>query len=455
MADAATRGANALSNSNFTLALSEYTRALIEAPTSPDYHIQRSIAFSRVKPPRHDLALKAAEYAVLCGQKRAKREKIQAGQQRRVVSLYNLGKYADAKFVLSTMERWRPADSKPAKMEGDMWNAKIDSKLQTLPEEQKVPIAKEYPDFVLPSADGLKTQLQAQLKADGSFKFPEDADASPLSAPQPSNGTSKEQTSSPSPVASVTKIRHEWYQNPQAVTLTLYAKGVAKDKAQIDIKADSVSISFPHPANPASTFDLSLDPLFALIDPSQSKATIMSTKVELILKKAAPGQKWHNLEGTEPLVKSENTTNSTSGADEAAKAAVLGYEPTSAEPEQAPSYPTSSRTGPKNWDKVANDLHAQSKSKQGKSNKSKSDSNKAEPSSDGEKSDEAMDVNDDDSDYGGDAVDGFFKKLYKGADDDTRRAMMKSFLESNGTALSTNWTDVGKGHVDEVKSKDD
>lgn len=36
----------------------------------------------------------------------------------------------------------------------------------------------------------------------------------------------------------------------------------------------------------------------------------------------------------------------------------------------------------------------------------------------------------------------FFKKLYADADDDTRRAMVKSYQESGGTALSTNWKDV-------------
>jgi len=42
----------------------------------------------------------------------------------------------------------------------------------------------------------------------------------------------------------------------------------------------------------------------------------------------------------------------------------------------------------------------------------------------------------------------FFMKLYKNADPDTKRAMMKSYQESNGTALSTNWEEVKKGPVE-------
>lgn len=40
-----------------------------------------------------------------------------------------------------------------------------------------------------------------------------------------------------------------------------------------------------------------------------------------------------------------------------------------------------------------------------------------------------------------------FRDIYAKANEDTRRAMMKSFVESNGTALSTNWSEVGKAPV--------
>ena len=55
----------------------------------------------------------------------------------------------------------------------------------------------------------------------------------------------------------------------------------------------------------------------------------------------------------------------------------------------------------------------------------------------------------DDPNAGGDAaVNKFFQEIYGNADENTKRAMMKSFVESGGTTLSTNWDEVGKGHVD-------
>ncbi len=54
----------------------------------------------------------------------------------------------------------------------------------------------------------------------------------------------------------------------------------------------------------------------------------------------------------------------------------------------------------------------------------------------------------DDPNVSGDStLNDFFQNLFSNADDDTKKAMMKSFQESGGTALSTNWEDVSKGPV--------
>lgn len=175
-----------------------------------------------------------------------------------------------------------------------------------------------------------------------------------------------------------------------------------------------MTVSFP--TIDSINYELSLDPLFAPIDVSKSSSQVLGTKVEVILQKTIPGQKWKSLEGTVPPQSSTNT-----GLIDGES--VNSTETSSNKP--MPAYPTSSRTGPKDWDKVAAEL-----------------TQKPKTNTEGEN--EAEDIEEE----GGDPVNAFFKKLYAGADPDTRRAMVKSYQESNGTALSTNWSDVSKGHVE-------
>ncbi|XP_053664288.1 protein SGT1 homolog [Anopheles marshallii] len=46
-----------------------------------------------------------------------------------------------------------------------------------------------------------------------------------------------------------------------------------------------------------------------------------------------------------------------------------------------------------------------------------------------------------------DDVSALFKKIFADANEDTQKAMMKSYYESNGTVLSTNWAEVGANQV--------
>ena len=60
-----------------------------------------------------------------------------------------------------------------------------------------------------------------------------------------------------------------------------------------------------------------------------------------------------------------------------------------------------------------------------------------------------------DPNVGGDStLNGFFQKIFADSDEDTKRAMMKSYQESGGTHLSTNWGEVEKAPVPVSPPKD-
>ncbi|KAJ5134410.1 hypothetical protein N7526_005775 [Penicillium atrosanguineum] len=376
------------------LAFEHFTRALIQHPRSPQYYIQRATACGRLKPehggPNSSLALHDSEIALVLAVERGKRELILAAQFRRAVSLFQLERYGDASYLFKLLEEKSAAtkntqdDSKEAKLQTAMkggkgnlyetqlpiWMMKADRKLKELPEgEAKANVSVvEYPKNVTRRVILRGPRLALLLP--------------------------------PTP-AVPEKVRHEWYQSQDSVVVTLYVKNVPKGKVETDLKDDSLSLQFPLPSG--SAYDFTLDPLYAPIDASTSKVSVMGTKIEITLQKKTPGQKWGSLEGSGESVKlTQRSAASTASA--------------------GPSYPTSSRHGTKDWDKVASNLTTKTTKKED----GKDDGNES-----------------DGSDVGGDAVDGFFKKLYKGADDDTRRAMMKSYIESNGTSLSTNWSEVG------------
>lgn len=378
--DQASKGEIALIAGSYQKAIECYTKALEQSPTAATYYIKRSTAYQRSA--KYQDALSDASQATLLAVKRAKRELIAQAQLRRGIALFHLERYGDADFVFGIVKK---LDDKEKSV--GIWQIKTTSKLDTLPEsdpKREITI-KEQPDDISISA-----------------------------LPSPSLASSLQPQAKPIAQTSADKIKHDWYQNNDRVYVSLLVKGVPEDKATIDITDNSISISFP--LLTGTTYDFSIEPLFAPVVVLESTSKIMSTKVELSLKKQKPGQKWSALEGTSAStpIAVQTRIDETSASIPAAA-------------EKGPAYPTSSRSGPKNWDKIASSYKKPAKAKE------------KEPGPD----DDFVD-----SDEEGDPVNNMFKKIYKGASDDTRRAMMKSYQESNGTALSTDWTEVQKKKVE-------
>ncbi|KAI0815002.1 SGS-domain-containing protein [Irpex lacteus] len=191
----------------------------------------------------------------------------------------------------------------------------------------------------------------------------------------------------------MTTPRHEFYETDEKLTLSIFDKGA--DPSQVSVDIQPRSLVYKHGEK-----ELSLQPLKGQVDPEKSDFTVGKVKVEIRLVKVAQGR-WGGLVGDSPDPLSTFPTASASTA-----------------PSDQPR-----RIARKNWDGITTEILSSEKEV----------------------------TSDQDPNVGGDStVNGFFQKLFADADEDTKRAMMKSYQESGGTTLSTNWDEVKKGPV-EVK----
>ncbi|KIH87124.1 sgt1 and cs domain containing protein [Sporothrix brasiliensis 5110] len=214
----------------------------------------------------------------------------------------------------------------------------------------------------------------------------------------------------PTPTPSPPKLRVDMYQTPSTVNLTLYAKGV--DAAALQVTATSAThiqlARLPAAvAGPAQTVTLALAGAIAA-DAGAVETRVTPYKIELKVTKATAGEKWGHWGEQANVVPAETAAPATAAATATTTTTATATATATSTTTSGPAYPTSAKSGPKNWDKVADD---------------------------------------DDDDAANANVDDFFKKLYAGSTPEQQRAMMKSFTESNGTSLSTDWSTVGKGPV--------
>lgn len=371
-------GATALAAGDYNSAISHYTAAL-DSSQSPVWLIQRATAYQRNN--QFVLALVDASDAYHAARSRGKRDLMATSQFRRALALHGLKRYGDARICLTFCNKLNDKEKGltiwMAKVKAEFEKAEAEGGSDTL----TAITVKEVPDAIHDVGVENEPKMEPK-KVTQKDNTPAKAAPSVVATPV-LQATPKD------------KIREEWYQSNQTVSITVFAKGVPKDKAEVVIAEGELEVHFP--TSGSSSYDYTVSPLFAKIDPSKSSFRVTPHKIEITLHKVAQGLKWATITGTEPIIPSEPTSSSATALSSAIKVE-----------EKAPVYPTSSRTGPKNWDSIGN-------------------------------------TSKDDEETG---VDDFFKVLYKNADDDTKKAMMKSYQESNGTSLSTDWSSVSKGTVE-------
>jgi suppressor of G2 allele of SKP1 len=216
MTTQASKGQQALANGNYDEAITQLTAA-IRTSQSPLWLIQRSTAYQRLG--KHELALADADNAVLAAQQRGRRELIATAQFRRAIALHGLKRFGDARLCLTWCRKYNEKEKGLG-----LWQAKVASDYETAEKEglsdQIQCTVKETPDPV--------KDIEGEQKKEGKQKTPV-ADAAAASAPISASQTPKE------------KIRHEWFQSGSTVTITIFAKGVPKEQAEINIEEGSVS----------------------------------------------------------------------------------------------------------------------------------------------------------------------------------------------------------------------
>eukprot|EP00301_Raphidiophrys_heterophryoidea_P018546 c3544_g1_i1.p1 GENE.c3544_g1_i1~~c3544_g1_i1.p1 ORF type:complete len:387 (-),score=104.03 c3544_g1_i1:184-1308(-) len=199
-------------------------------------------------------------------------------------------------------------------------------------------------------------------------------------------------TTTTTPASSNANPKHEWYQNADAVIVSIFAKNLTPEQIQHSFTPTHLSVSIRVDPEKDDVWRWEVE-LCDTIVPEESNLRIGKPKIEIRLKKSM-ACKWESLEKKETDFPTRNWVD------------------TSAMNKH--SYPSSSKNK-KDWSFL--DKEAEKAAKE------------EVPSGDA-------------------AVQSLFQQIYSKADEDTRRAMNKSYVESGGTVLSTNWKDVGARKVD-------
>lgn len=189
-------------------------------------------------------------------------------------------------------------------------------------------------------------------------------------------------------------VRYQHYQSDERVNLTVFVKNAAPAEVHVVFSAQHLTIVV-RPAGVAQYTAFDSD-LFDEVEPAQCSYVVKPTKIDVLLVKARRGVPWAAVER-----RAGSSTLPTAAAAASPAAAALPLPTTTT---RAKAYAST-----RDWEKIDGEISRELEA---------------------------------DKPEGEEALNKLFKDIYKNADEDTRRAMNKSFQTSGGTVLSTNWKEV-------------
>jgi SGS domain/CS domain len=210
--------------------------------------------------------------------------------------------------------------------------------------------------------------------------------------------------------------KYQYYQNDTTMTIVLLEPNVQASDLIVDYSEQHIHVQL---RKLGCDLQIIHGELFDAIVPEKCKTSYRTDKVLIKLHKKNVNYEWQTLlSAAKAKAKKENTNevksaSSTATSSDADMTYVTGK--SSAKSSSSTSAIPKPYASQKNWDEIEKELEAEQ-----------------EPP------------------VGDEAMNRLFQQIYANANEDTRRAMIKSYQTSGGTVLSTNWEEVaGKDYEKE------
>lgn len=335
---------------------------------------------------------------------------------------WKLYKFAEAKESLEQAAQLAGLNNRPHKLY-TKWIGECDAKLAKIAAKEK-----KKEEEIKQKPTPVPAPAPTTSQKDTAIEEVTPADAKPAPAPtkveqKPAATTSTTATTTNRPTTTTSKRptmpKYQYYQSDKVMTISILEPGVTEENLDVNFESLWLTVIL---RKQGVDFTVIAGTLYSEIDVEKSKVVIKDEKVLIKLKKIKQYE-WHELFGKPDDSKPNSKPKPKPKAPPVAAAAAATAAPATGDTSSGTPPPPAAAAAPtpapvkarpyashRDWDAIEKDIAEEEKNETPK---------------------------------GDDAMNKLFKQIYADADDDTRRAMIKSYQTSGGTVLSTNWDEVG------------